>query len=233
MSAVGGGGNDCRDYVLSLSLAKDIAMLSRGAEAQKVRDYFKACEKTVQTQAQQLAQPNSVVQKFIADIQYAKLFAEVVGADAGKVQKYVIEEGTRVEQSTGVKVLVPQILQDTGLVIDFNAPIGTLAHAAEVGVGTTFTNVTKWAKDMYGKASYSTLINNTLIELGYAVRMKNLKITATNLGSTFANNSPIAKSCHTKLTDTPTVNGWNLEDKRFTDVVFPVIQHKINIGLKK
>lgn len=220
-------------YTLTLSLAKDVAMLSRGRAAQSVRDYFKSCEKAVHELVPQLTASDSVVSQFVKQVKYVKEMAELLSIDNGKVQKYYIEEGTRIEQETGVKVLVPQLLQDAGLQIDFDSPDGTLAHAAEVGVGTVFTNASKWGADMYGSKAYSTLINNTLIELGYAVRMNNLKIAATVLGSQFSNAAPIAHSGHNNLTNTPTVYGWNLDDRRFTDVVFPVIAHKISIGKKR
>lgn len=227
------GGGYAQDYILKLSIAKDIAMMSKGDSAQTVRDYFKACEKTVQTQVQQISASDSVLIDFRKDIEYANWFATNLHLKVGKVQKYAIEKGTQIEQKTGVKVLIPQLLQDAGLQIDYDSPDGTLAHAAKVAIGTVFTNVSKWAKDMYGKPAYSTLINNTLIELGFAIRMKNLKMYATTLGAEYSNSTTIAHSGHNNLTNVASVTGWNLNDKRFTDVVFPVIAHKISIGKKK
>ena len=206
------------DHILPLDVAKSIAMMTGTDIGDQVREYFLACEKTAQARTQELQMYSPVVSQFIKDIKYAKEFAELLSLEPGKVQKYAIEEGTRIEQQTGVKVLVPQLLQDAGLQIDYNSPDGTLAHAALAAIGSNFTNVTQWRK-MYTHVS-ATDINNTLIAQGYANRLNKSQVTPTTKGRPFCSTSTAATGYNRGK---ELVKGWNLSDKRLTDVIFPIL----------
>lgn len=207
------------DYTLTLSTAKDIAMLTRGDCAKSVRDYFKACEKTVQTQVQQLIASNEEL-----DIEINRQLNRIkmiVGEVSNGVKiATALECQEKYAQRTGISIDLPEYIKKyivDSENIEFD-PEADTAFASRVAIGSNSTNVSQWAKQY--KHINSTRINDVLVKRGYARRLNKSQITPTEIGREF---------CHTAIAASgfnvgkELIKGWKLDDKRFTDDVFPIL----------
>lgn len=131
-----------------------------------------------------------------------------------------LESQLSIAQKTGVTIDLPEYVKQLQVESDevtFDENIDT-AFASKVAIGSNSTNVTHWKKQY--QHITPTIINDTLIKLGFAFRLNKSQVTPTNKGKEF---------CHTAIAATgynvgkELVKGWKLDDKRFTDVVFPVL----------
>jgi phage anti-repressor protein len=213
------GGSDYREYTICISLAKDIAMLSRGNAAQKVRDYFKQCEKSVQSNAQQLIASTNQ-QSAIEDFTIINnLFTQQLinnGYSQGEIRKNTLLTGIEYEKKTGVKVLAPMLqLENTNGVnsIELSAYEGTHSALSEVA-GTSIV-----VSDIANRYKYVTskMVNAELESLGYQRNHDNLGKkyywVKTDLSNLYAESGPLVSGPYKGL---HVVKGW-----RFDPIKFP------------
>lgn len=161
---------------------------------------------------------SDIEQNFINKIQYEAKLNEIAGFDISWTRKYMLEEGTKLEQETGLKILNAALLQTQIGIPTFDLDQTLPAHAAKVAIGSNFTNVSQWAKSYTNLTS--TDINKVLRERGYSIKINLSQYIPTEKGKEFSNT---ATSSSGKSIGKPIIKGWNLEDKRFTKDMFPVL----------
>ena len=216
-------------YTLTLSLAKDIAMLSRGAAAQAVRDYFKACEKTIQTNTQQLI-ANTTQQSAIEDFTIINnLFTQQLvnnGYSQGEIRKNTLLTGIEYEKKTGIPVLAPMLKLENSQgnnSTELSAYEGTHAALSEVA-GTSII-----VSDIASRYKYVTskMVNAELEALGYqqkyAQNHKKYYWIRTERSLLVAEEGPLFSGKYKGL---PVIKGW-----RFDPVKFPNFYNILNSRL--
>lgn len=161
---------------------------------------------------------NNVQSQFWNQMIYESKLNEIAGLDPSWTRKTILEEGTKVEQATGIKVLSSAVISSLGNNPQFGLDPKLPAHAAKMVIGSNFTNVSHWAKQ-YNHVT-STDINRTLIKQGFATKLNKSQVTPTELGREYSITATAATgyNCGKEL-----CKGWNLSDKRFIDVMFPIL----------
>lgn len=206
-------------FTLTLATAKDVAMLSRGVAAQKVRDYFKACEKAVQTATQSVIEadkygtnPNKrLMQELTLRMDVLKL---VVGDDIPDGVRIAVacQSQNIVAQETGVTVDLPKFITDRIVdtqAVTFDSAVDT-AFASKVAIGRNYITVSQIAKDFHPLTS--TDINTMLVNMGYLKRTGYSTYSVTNKGREFASTRTLQSGPNK---GNENVTGWNLDDVRF------------------
>ena len=124
--------------------------------------------------------------------------------------KQILEDGTKLEQETGINVLSDGIIaqQIGNIVPDLDRTLP--AHAARIATGHKFVSASQIAKDFRPLSSSS--VNNTLVSMGYATHHHNAIYTPTDSGRPFAATRILATGRHTGVEN---IIGWNLDDVRF------------------
>lgn len=140
---------------------------------------------------------------------FARLNA-AAGLDPAWTTRQILEDGTKLEQETGINVLSSGVIaqQIGNIVPDLDRTLP--AHAARVATGHKFVSASQIAKDFRPLSSSS--VNNTLVSMGYAVHHHNAIYTPTELGRPFAATRILASGRHAGVEN---VIGWNLDDIRF------------------
>lgn len=132
------------------------------------------------------------------------------GLDPAWTTRQILEDGTKLEQETGINVLSSGVIaqQIGNIVPDLDRTLP--AHAARVATGHKFVSASQIAKDFRPLSSSS--VNNTLVSMRYAVHHHNAIYTPTDLGRPFAATRILASGRHAGIEN---VIGWNLDDVRF------------------
>lgn len=141
----------------------------------------------------------------------------------------IIESHEYIAQKNGVHVQLPNDIlnlqvQSNTLTHDKTAPV---AVASRVAIGSNFTNVSTWAK--HYKYVTCTNINKVLISRGYAQRLNGSQLTPTEAGKEYCITATAATGYNQGCL---LVKGWNLDDKRFTEIIFPIL-NSLEEELKK
>lgn len=152
----------------------------------------------------------AILENFAAKMaSFGKLNA-AAGLDPSWTTRQILEDGTKLEQETGINVLSSGIVaqQIGNIVPDLDRTLP--AHAARIATGHKFVSASQIAKDFRPLSSSS--VNNTLVSLGYATHHHNAIYTPTEAGRSFAATRVLASGRHA---GTENVIGWNLDDIRF------------------
>lgn len=157
------------DHILSITWAKKVAMTSQSDAGAKVREYFLACEKTVQSNTQQLI-ASTTQQSAIEDFTIINnLFTQQLinnGYSQGEIRKNTLLTGIEYEKRTGIKVLAPMLQLENANGVnstELTAYDGTHAALSEVA-GTSII-----VSDIASRYKYVTskIVNAELEALGY------------------------------------------------------------------
>lgn len=157
------------DHIISLDVAKSIAMMTGTVEGDKVREYFLACEKVAQNTTQQLT-TNTTQQSAIEDFTIINnLFTQQLinnGYSQGEIRKNTLLTGIEYEKRTGIKVLAPMLQLENANGVnstELTAYDGTHAALSEVA-GTSII-----VSDIASRYKYVTskIVNAELEALGY------------------------------------------------------------------
>lgn len=156
----------------------------------------------------------SILEDFSARMAAFGRLNAAAGLDPAWTTRQILEDGTKLEQETGINVLSSGVIaQQIGNIVPDLDP--TLpAHAARIATGHKFVSASQIAKDFRPLSSSS--INSTLVSLGYATHHHNAIYTPTEAGRPFAATRVLASGRHA---GTENVIGWNLDDVRFWNPV--------------
>jgi len=124
-------------------------------------------------------------------------------------------------QRTGISIELPDYIKKYMVEsdnIEFD-PLVDTAFASKVAIGSNSINVSQWQKQF--KHINSTRINDVLIKLGYATRINKSQVTPTARGREFCHTAVAASGYNVGK---ELIKGWKLDDRRFTDDVFPVLE---------
>lgn len=217
LSAQNHAGSELHEYTLTISLAKDIALMSRGHQAQAVRDYFKTCELEVQRSVQrQLAlSRNPARDAFVATFDLLNYVTNACFGPERAIGMRVsnaIQAQTLTAQETGVVVALPdqvmaQVATSAANLVENDADI---AVASRVAVGRNYTTVSQLAKDF--RPLTSTDINTILVDMGYLRKLGYSTYTVTRAGREYASTRTLQSG---RDAGEENVTGWNLDDARF------------------